>query len=520
MPLPSTDQAWPPPQWSPVQDRMTAWSAWYTGDPDQLATVYGGQVGYDPGNTGFFASQQGSVVRRVANAFTRWFWGKPIPAGEQRTKLHIPLAADIAATSAALLFSEPPKLRSNDTTTQERLDDFADDGMHATLLESAEQAAAHGGTYLRACWDRKLYDAPWMDAVPADMGIPEWQWGRLAAVTFWRVLAADGDKVLRHLERHETGWIMHGLYLGTRDKLGRQVPLTDAPETAALQPLVNDAGAIATGVPMLTAVYVPNMRPNRCWNGIPAAARLGRADIAGVEPLMDALDETYSSWMRDLRNGKGRVIVPNSMLTSNGPGQGASWEQEREIYAGLNIMQRPGDPGKLDVVQFQIRVSEHQETAANLVEQIVRSAGYSAQSFGAQGEVAVTATEVVARNRQSFTTRNKKVVYWRPALQEFATMLLAVDKAVYGTKVTADDIDIEFADGLTEDPQTVATTISLLRTAQAASTETLVRMRDPEWDDDEVAREVDRITGEHGLGPVADPAAVGAGGNGLNFGGA
>lgn len=517
MPLPASDMQWPPAQLKPVFDKLTEWDAWYSGNADTLAMVYGGQTGSDPGGTGFFASQQGGIGRRVVNAVARWFWGRPPVPGEQRTKLHIPLAADIARTSSSLLFSEPPAFRHDDSATQDRLDQIAGDAMHATLMESGEQASAGGGVYLRVCWDRALYDAPWSDAVPADMAVPEWQWGRLTAVTFWRVVATDGDTTWRHLERHEPGWIMHGLYKGDRQRLGTPVPLDAQPATAPLVKLVNSSGAVATQVKELTATYVPNIRPNRLWKGIPAAARLGRSDFAGVEPLMDALDETWSSWMRDIRNGRGRLVVPNSMLESNGPGKGVSWEADREVWTGLNTLARAGDPGKLDIVQFQIRVTEHAETCQALFEQIVSSAGYSAASFGSKGDVAMTATEVVARNRQSFTTRNAKIVYYRPALVEHLNALLAIDRAVYGTAVQPDPT-VEFADSVTEDPQTVATTASFLRTAQAASTDTLVRLVNPEWDDAQVAAEVARITREHSLGEVADPTTLGAGGQGLDYG--
>jgi A118 family predicted phage portal protein len=516
MPLPSSDQPWPPPQLAPVFNRMAQWDAWYTGDPDCLASIYGGQTSSDPGGTGFYASQRGGFAGRVVNAVTRWFWGRPIPTGEQRTKLHIPLAADIARTSASLLFSEPPKLRSDDSATQARLDTIAGDAFHATLLEGAELAAGPGGgVYLRVCWNKALRPAPWTDAVSADMAVPEWQSGQLSAVTFWRDVRTDGQTVWRHLERHEPGWIIQGLYKGSRDKLGVRVPLEDDPTTAPLAATVNEAGAVATGIQLLTATYIPNIRPNRLWRGVPAAARLGRSDLSGVEPLLDALDEAWSSWMRDLRNGKGRIIVANSMLTSNGPGKGASWEAEREIYTGLEMLNRPGDGTKpFDIVQFQIRVQEHSDTCDALFEQIVSSAGYSAASFGAKGDVAITATEVVARNRQSFTTRDTKVVYWRPGLIDHLNALLAIDKAVFGT-ANQPDPSVEFADSVSEDPQTVATTANLLRQAQAASTDTLVRMQHKDWDEKQVAAEVQRITGEHDLGPVADPTQIGAGGNGL-----
>lgn len=510
MPLPDGNQQWPPAALDAVRDRMTVWDAWYCGDPNALSSVYGGQTGYDPGGTGFYASQQGGWRGTVGRTLQRWFWGSRPTPGERRSKLHVPVASDIATTSSALLFSEPPTVKSTDGPTNERLEQLVDDGLHGTLLEAAELAAALGGVYLRIVWDRERYPAPWLDAHPASHAVPEWQWGRLAAVTFWRTLEADGDHVVRHLERHEPGFILHGLYEGTRDQLGTRVPLTEHPATAGIASVLGPAGdAIPTGITQLTAVYVPNMRPNRLWRGNPAAAHLGRPDIAGAEPLLDALDEVYSSWMRDVHLGKARIIVPGAYLQSNGPGQGASFDAEREVYSELNMLPRAGEAGMITPVQFAIRVAEHRDTAQDLVEQILRSAGYSAQSFGEQGQAAVTATEVVARERQSFTTRNRKIVYWRPALADAVEALLAIDKTVFGSGVTVDRPDIEFGDSVSEDPQTMATTAELLRRADAASTETLVRMQHPEWEDTDVQAETDRILKESGR-MVADPVMTGA----------
>ena len=515
MPLPSGNQQWPPAALNPVRDKLTVWDAWYCGDPNTLAAVYGGQTGTDPGSTGFFSSEHGGWRAAVGRTLQRWFWGQATPSGEQRSKLHVPIASDIATTSSALLFSEPPTVKGSDDATTKRLETLVDDGLQEGAVEAAELAAALGGVYLRVVWDRDTYSAPWLDAHPATHAVPEWQWGRLSAVTFWRVLEADGDTVLRHLERHEPGYILHGLYQGTRDELGTRVPVTDHPSTAGIARALGPAGdAIPTGIKQLTAVYVPNMRPNRLWRGNPAAAHLGRPDIAGTEPLLDALDEVYSSWMRDIEIGKGRIIVPTSYLESNGPGKGASWDPDRQVYSTLNMLPRSGDAATIEAVQFQIRVTEHRDTAQDLVEQILRSAGYSAQSFGEQGQAAVTATEVVARERQSFTTRNRKVVYWRPALQQAIEALLAIDKAVYGSSVTVERPEVEFGDSVSEDPQTVATTVELLRRAEAASAETRVRILNPEWEDKDVKAEAERILKETGA-LVADPMMTGAEGPGV-----
>lgn len=505
MPLPEGGKtAWPPKHLDPVYGKIATWSAWYSGEPEQLAAIYGGAATHDP--TGFFASQQGGWRGRVRRALERWFWGTQLTAGEQRTKLHIPLAGDIASTSADLLFSEPPTFTVKDTDTQARLDELVDDGVHASLLEAAEIAAGLGGVYLRIVWDRTLADRPWLSAVHPDAAVPEWTWGKLSAVTFWRVLCEDGDTVVRHLERHETGAILHGVYEGSRDELGTARQLQEYPETAGLADAVTEDGnTIPTGVHRLTAVYVPNMRPNRCWRNLPAAASLGRSDFAGTEPLMDALDETWSSWMRDLRLAKARILVPSVYLQANGPGAGATFDVDREVYDTLNMLPQAGQQAQITLTQFAIRVEEHDRTAQALTTNIVRGSGYAEQTFGLKGDVAATATEVVARERKSMITRNKKTRYWRPELQDITETWLMIDAMVFGSGVTPARPDIAFGDSVSEDPKSVAETLSLLEQARAISIEYKVRMQHPDWEDRDVLAEVTRIKAETGGGPLEDP---------------
>lgn len=511
MPLPSGGP-WPPTKLAPVYDKIGIWSAWYAGEPDMLSSVYGGQSGTDQTRTGFFASQQGGFKAAVKSAFQRWFWGTATAPTEQRTKLHIPIAGDIASTSADLLFSEPPTLTVpadiKTTTTQDRIEELVDDGMHATLLEAAEIDAALGGVYLRVCWDQDIQKRPWLAAVHADAAVPDWSYGRLTGVTFWRVLADDGREVVRHLERHEKGYILHGVYVGTRDELGRRIALTDMPETANLADSLTGPDEIATNVPYLTASYVPNIRPNRIWRTVPEAAYCGRSDFQGVEPLMDALDEVYSSWMRDLRLAKARLIVPELYLQSQGQGKGATWESEQEVYSTVNALGNASGGLQITPNQFAIRMAEHRDTAMDFTNRIVRSAGYSTQTFGEADNTAVTATEVTARERKSHITRDKKIVYWRQGLGDAIEALLAIDATLFNSGVEAVRPDMEFGDTVSEDPQSLAQTAQLLRAAEAASTETVVQMVHPDWDEDQVAEEVQKIQDEQAMSqPQLDPFA-------------
>ncbi|KAB7834158.1 phage portal protein [Streptomyces mobaraensis] len=461
--------------------------AWYSGDPKRLADVYRHQERREDGR------------RRL------WARHRHQQAGRHEGRVHIPLAGDIAAASADLLFSEPPTFTVGDSATQDRLAELVDDGGIANaLLEAAEVASALGGVYLRATWDASLAPRPLLTVVHADAAVPDFRWGQLVAVTFWRELASDSATVWRHLERHEPGRILHGLYQGTPEHLGVRVPLAEHSEVADLAASLGPEGdAVETGIDELTAVYIPNIRPNRRHRGSP----FGRSDYsAPLYDLMDALDETWSSWLRDIRLARARLIVPDGYLRDHGPGRGASFDDDREIWQALNIP--PTEGAGITLSQFAIRVVEHQTTADAIVQQAIRSAGYSAQSFGIGDAVAATATEVTARERRSMITRDKKGRYWAPALTHILGVMLRLDRVLFTPGLVPERPRVQFGDAVSEDPQSVAQTLSLLHQAQAVSVDTRVRTLHPDWDDATVQDEVDRIMTETGTA-VPDPMRAG-----------
>ncbi|OPF82342.1 hypothetical protein VT50_0207215 [Streptomyces antioxidans] len=327
-------------------------------------------------------------------------------------RLHIPLAGEIAQTSADLLFADTPVVTVADTAAQDRLDVLLDaGGVPELLLTAAETAAPLSEVFLRVTWDKAAApDRPLLTTVRPDQAVPEWSFSIMQTVTFWRVLPSTSSTVWRHLERHERGRILHGLYEGTDDQLGRRVPLTEHPDTAGLAASLSEQGdSIETGVDMLTAVYVPNIAPNRRHRDAP----WGRSDLQGVHDLLDtldtldALDEAWSSWLRDIRLARARLIVPDGYLRSNGPGRGATFDDDREEWQTLPIP--PTEQGNgITLSQFAIRVEEHRTTAEAIVRQATTAAGYSPASVRLDGDgAAVTATEIAAGDHRSMVTRGK-----------------------------------------------------------------------------------------------------------------
>lgn len=496
MALPAEGQKWPPELWQPIFAKYAEWAAWYSGDPNQLAEVYS---------------------RLVETPSPRGrFWAREL-RNERKVMLHVPVAGDIAETSADLLFSEVPDIsipeaheeRAPDGAkeTQDRLWKIIDSGgVHNKLLEAAEAAAALGGVFIGPAWDLEVADHPILRVVQADCALPEFAWGYLRAVTLWRVLETDGRTVWRHVERHEPGVILHALYRGTDDNLGRRVALTARPETAALPEVVQLPPAMEN---TLAIRYVSNARPNRTFRSHSIGAYLGRSDYAGAEGLMDALDEAYTSWQRDLRMAKARGIVPEEWLERPDGSSALRFDEDKEFFIGVY-----GDPSggqvKPELFQPAIRFQEHEATCLHYLERIISAAGYSPQSFGLHIEGrAESGTALRIRERKSLITSQKKRRFWEPAVADVLWMMLVIDREVFGRReIEPYRPNVALEDSIADSFHEVAQSVELLSRAKAASTRTLVEMLHPDWDAEQVDAEAERILQEQGA-LVPDPLQVG-----------
>lgn len=482
-------------------------SAWYSGDPARLEMFYGGAA--PSAKTG-----QRSWVR---------FWSRRASdaTGSGRQRLHVPLAGDLASTSADLLFGDEPSIvipeaheetadpdaKASEDYLREMLDR---DSVYSKLLEAAEISAALGGVYLRPVWDRAVADRALLSMVHPDSAVPEFRWGVLVAVTFWRVLQGSGrDEVWRHLERHEVGVVLHGLYRGGKDSLGVRLPLEAHPDTAMLE--ADDEGRIVLpeGIDGLAVRYVPNVLPNRRHRGIPA----GRPDGQGSEGLMDSLDETFTSWMRDVRLGKRRIVVPDEFLERKGRGRGAQFDVDQEIFSPLEMDPKSMEKAGITLVDFAIRTEDHAKAMLGIIERIVTAGGYAPQTFGLRSSDAgdMTATEVRARENKSMRTRGRKGRYFTTAaLPDVFEMMMVLDRQVFGVQVTPMRPRVSLAEQ-GDDPKVRAETLDLFARAQAMSVETRVRWAQPDLDEPQVQAEVARILAETGA-LVADPTGFGDGG--------
>lgn len=490
---------WPPAPYEQVMAACAERQVWWEGDPDKLASFYSGSQG---------TVTRSPSVRARTKAAAAAFWGKNTTVGERPTRVHAPIAADIARIAASTLFADPPQILAPASTTeddktvrdqalQDAIDNLSNNPRtHAGYLEAAESASMLMGAYGRVVWDKNQFDdGPWIDWVDADRAIPEFVWDRLVAVTFWTELASDSPNVVyRHLQRYEKGREFHSLHQGTKDNLGRAVELTAHPATeqiAAREGLTENGFEIPTDYRHF--MYAPNMGSNPAWRNDDNLRPLGRADLdTQTMRLMDEADKVWSSWMRDLDLGKARVFISRQLLTNGRGGDGASFDVDQSIYAPVGDFINKGELSSvMDAQQFEIRVEEHARTYEALLRLIIGRCGYSPLTFGLSDEVAQTATETDAKTRDTHTTRRAKILHWSE-LDELHTAMLQINASVFGGPAVTEKLELKWP-ASKESPRALAETVNLLSQAKAASTKTLVEMVHPDWDDEQVEAEVELI---------------------------
>ena len=481
----------PPTNWKFWYDKYSEYASWYSGDIETLLSYYGNKV-YNE-------------LEKESR-----FWVR-METEERANVCHLPVAGDIAGTSADLLFSESPKFEyDTKNKSGEFIKEFIDENsLNSLLLESAEIAAALSGCFLKLNIEPNISDFPILTVLTPSQAFPIFKSGRLWEVLFYREVASDDSKtkVFRLFENRKRDGkdliIEYKLYKGSEDKVGREVGVNSIKELETFDlsdvklPNINGLGC----------VYVPNKRPNRLVPG----SSLGNNDWSQCIPLMDSLDFSYTSWVRDLELGMGQIFIDEELMTKEVDSSlGGSdkvninkFSKFQRCFINLNLSQSKmgGDNVKpIEPVQFEMRVEEHLKTCEYWFEQIVSQSGYSPQTFGLNADGrAESGTALRIRERKSFLTRQKKSRYWQTAIKELIFQAQKMEVAVTTKNYDPQIVSVELEDSIITDSNEQSETIRNLDQARAISSYMKVKMQHPDWTEEEVTAEVDKINKESGI---------------------
>ena len=490
---------WPPEKWADVQDRYKEWGAWYSGNRKELMDTYLNQA---------YESTDDSM-----------FWAAELDEDESRTMIHVPIAGDIAQASADLVLGQQIQFKVGEAheedpdedakKAQDRLREITRKvDLFGRATKAAETAAILGGVYGKVNWDTDFKSFPVLNIVQPYNVIPYFKWGFLKKAIFHRVLGNKSGDVYRHLETHATddngeGVIYNQLFEGTSMYLGDEVPLEARPETE------DKDEEIRTGVEGLTCRYIPNKRPNRLFTETPKA-HLGQSDIQGSEDILDSIDQVFSDWVRDIRLARSRIMVPEVYLELNREDGEMEFPLDKEIFTPMNMGPAGSENQDIKLSQFDIRAEQHKNTLENFIIQAVDHAGYAPQTFGLKIEGKTESGKALSkREDQTKRTTEKKQKYIKRKLSGLAEVILEIDREHFGGVGIQDySIVADFVqpDGTSDRER--AETIKILDQGTAVSTKVKVRKAHPEWSEEQVNKETERLMEEQGMA-VTNPDDIG-----------
>jgi hypothetical protein len=386
------------------------------------------------------------------------------------------VAQEVCRFSADLLFSAEPNVTFDDDTLLELVQDA--NRLASRLPEIAGYIASEGRGGLRIIRDSDVQDGiPLITHVHEDQILWEERYGGFVlggTVITERDTGSTGGverDVYRLFETHQAGGIARKLYRGRSWYLGTEVPLSALDEFADLAPEEE------TGMDLPTLIR---------WDNVSG----GLSDIAGQEPILDAINEEYSRGREKSRKSKPVTFAARELADEAG-----NVDLSGIILTGAGNLARDlgEDPAKtVETVQPEFRSAEIIAWTNYLVDSALMFMGYSKASYGRdEGGSADSGKALKLRQARTLLKKAGKDRMASEALR--AAYALAMCWQDGGSKVHDYRPEVKLGDGLPGDELEDAQTAQVWDAAKAISLEEKIRLRRPDWDDDAIQEEVARI---------------------------
>jgi hypothetical protein len=421
--------------------------------------------------------------RRVTNDAAEMLMHAPaFNATEYGAEIFTPVgvAQEVCNFSAEMLFSAEPSVTFEQDEDLLR-EVWEANGLAARLVAIAASVAAEGRGALRVIWDEEIADVPLITHVHEDRVIWDERHGafvRGGIVVIERrpdenIYRGGNDLVYRLLEEHGRGYVSRRLYKGRAGMLGSQVPLSDLDEFAEF-PEEEDTGL---DVPTLVR-----------WDNVSG----GKSDIAGQEALLDRINTEYSHGAEKSEKSRPVSFADSTLFDDAGIARLSGI-----IPARRGALQSlDDDPSRMyGTIQPAFQSAETIAWIDYLVDSALMFMGYSKASYGRdQGGSADSGKALRLRQARTLLKKAGKDRMAKEALINALAISMAM--ADNASKVADYRPEIELGDGLPRDTVEDAQEANLWQSAEAISLEEKIRLRRPDWDNEAVDEEAERIRGE------------------------
>ena len=419
---------------------------------------------------------------------------------EKREYIHDPLAKRIAGAFADFLFGDEPTTVAHNERDQDWLDFICSENRLPSILHRAERVAASEGEAWWHGWvDREVALSPLVEFVSRLRVVPLWRGDRLLAAAFISILADEDDVVWRHLEVHGDGRVVNAVFEGTRNQLGTRRDPKLRPEMQGVEEVW------AHGLPILAG---------RIVNELDDDHELGIGEYDQIADLLLALNEARTIGAENTRlTAKKRLFVTESLMSPEGTFDAGS--DVVQVSAQGGALGEGGSTPPVSAVEYSYDAAPLIAHNQDLESTILSRVGLVPQIIGHQVDgQAESGTSIRLRFLPTEIAADGKSREWADRLPIILQRLMLVDQlpaerggfgrtyAEAGAPPT-----VELGSILPENDTEITTEAATAVTAGIRSVEQAVRDQHPEWSDQDVMDELERIHGDTpSVAPIEPPA--------------
>lgn len=411
-----------------------------------------------------------------------------------------PIPERISTAYADLLYADDVEVTAPDAADQDNYDELVEENdFNGQLYRWVDWSVSEGEVWWRVWVDKDVSDCPLVEANSRMDVIPLFSGRKIMAAAFVADIITQEIRledqvtyvVWRHIEIQTDGLVRNLLYKGDLGSLG------------ARQDLGTDPDGLTDGLPAEWNHGLKVMLAGRVPNKLGRDYRLGISEYDKVKDLILDLNEARTIMAENARNtAKARMIVPASAIDESG-----KFDAGKDVIVHESLdesLDQQNKTGPYMVLEYMFQAAPLLEHIHALEDTINARCGLAVQftmggSRGGEGQ-AFTGTALRTRLLPTTLASRGKARYWDKAgptiLQAMAMVSqLAIEKGGLGRTWAnvKEPPKVQRGSILPEDINEETQRHVMAVQGEIESVETAVKDQHPDWDDEEIQAEVDKI---------------------------
>ena len=200
--------------------------------------------------------------------------------------------------------------------------------------------------------------------------------------------------------------------------------------------------------------------PDISWEGneILANEKISKSDYKGLVSEFDALDETWSQLMDEIRLARSEVYVPDTLMTSK------TFNKFRKNFTVLGTDMDENAKNEIKHVQPAIRTGEYVNAINTLISNMLTVVGLSPFTCGIDDSVGANSSgySLEKREMSSLRTREEMIKGWEEYLEETLKLILFANSIFTNTTYTECELEVTFGKYITPSQNEVIANTKLL----------------------------------------------------------